>query len=239
MTYQVKLTTFEGPLDLLLQLIEQRQLDITTVSLAAVTDQYLEHLSLLTEIDAASLAHFLVIAAKLLLIKSQALLPRPPLPEAKEAEEDVGEALARQLLEYKRFKEIAGLLRERDEDGLHSYLRLASTHINGHFRLEGVSLVELAQAMVRVLSTLPGEVEAPPLPTRVYSIADKIAAIEEWLCRGPVSFERLLSQASSKGEAIVTFLALLELIKQGQVLVEQAEMFGDITITRAPLPAPQ
>ena len=104
--YQVALPVFEGPLDLLLHLIERQELDITAISLAQVTNQYLEYLAGASERDPDNLADFLVVAAKLLLIKSRVLLPQPPAPPAAE-EEDLGDDLVRQLVEYKRFKEAA------------------------------------------------------------------------------------------------------------------------------------
>lgn len=229
MSYEVKLTVFEGPLDLLLQLIERRELDITTVSLAAVTDQYLEYISLLANVEPDILADFLVIAARLILIKSQALLPRPPADEEQE-EEDLGQDLARQLQEYKRFKEIALLLKERDDQRLHSYLRLATAGITPRLQLEGIDLADLAAAMRQALAALPEEPAPADLPRRQFTIDEKIAVIEDVLSRGRVSFHSLLSQVTSRVEAVVTFLALLELIKQGRALVEQRGIFGEITI---------
>ncbi len=236
--YQVKLTVFEGPLDLLLQLIERQELDITTVSLAAVTDQYLEHIRLLdTEhLDAAALADFLVVAARLLYIKSQVLLPRPPGPPAPVEEEDVGEALARQLREYKRFKQVAEGLRAREEAGLRSYPRLAPPpRLETGFRLEGVTLADLLAAVQEALARLPDaehvENAVPPL---AFSIDDQIAAItRQTASQRQISFRSLLQAAASRMEVIVTFLALLELIRLRQVIVTQQSLFGDIVIEGA------
>ena len=104
-TYSVETPVFQGPLDLLLYLIERAELDITTLALAEVTDQFLDYLQNLPELSVEEVSSFLLVAAKLLQIKSEALLPRPVIREA--GEEDPGEALARQLIEYKRYKEIA------------------------------------------------------------------------------------------------------------------------------------
>lgn len=229
MPYQVKLTVFEGPLDLLLQLIERRELDITTVSLAAVTDQYLEYLKDLANVDPDVLTDFLVVAARLILIKSQALLPRPPAPE--EQEEDLGKDLVRQLQEYKRFKEIAVILKERDEQGMHSYIRLATSGITPRFDLEGVVLDDLAEAMRRVLTALPEEAPAPDVARARFTVADKIAVIEAVIISGRVTFHRLLGGVKTRLEAIVTFLALLEMIKLGRVRVEQSGVYGEIMIS--------
>ena len=228
MAYAVKLTVYEGPLDLLLQLIERRELDITTVSLAAVTDQYLDYIGMIENIEPDILTSFLVIAARLILIKSQALLPRPPAIE--EEEENVGDDLVRQLQEYRRFKELAVMLKVRDDQRLHSYIRLATSGITPRVELEGVALADLAEALRRVLMNLSEDLTAPDVPRRQFSIVEKIAEIEQALGAGRLRFRELLSRVTTRAEAIVTFLALLELIKVGRAVVEQAQVFGDIVI---------
>jgi segregation and condensation protein A len=228
MAYAVKLTVFEGPLDLLLQLIERRELDITTVSLAAVTDQYLDYIGMLENVEPDVLTSFLIIAARLILIKSQALLPRPPIVE--EEAESVGDDLVRQLQEYRRFKEIAATLRERDDRGLHSYIRLATTGITARIELDGVTLTDLAEAMRQALTDLPEDLAGPDVPRQQFSILEKIAVIEVALGAGRMRFRELVSRVTTRAEAIVTFLALLELIRVGRAVVEQAQVFGDIVI---------
>ncbi|MGC8874517.1 MAG: segregation and condensation protein A, partial [Chloroflexia bacterium] len=121
--YQVDLGIFQGPLDLLLHLIEKEELDITRVALAQVTDQYLDHIARMPRRDPAELSAFLVVAVKLLWIKAQALLPRPPSSEPEE--EDDGEALLRQLQEYRRYKQAAQQLRTWMEEGRQEFGRLA------------------------------------------------------------------------------------------------------------------
>jgi segregation and condensation protein A len=232
-TYEVKLAVFEGPLDLLLHLIEREELDITKVSLAQVTDQYLEYLSLLEEINAEILADFLVIAAKLLLIKSEMLLPRPPRVPGEEEEEDVGDELARQLIEYKKFKGAALGLRQREEMGLRAYVRIAPPpKLERPLDLGDVSLADLVEAVQRALDV------RPPLPSVsevvtpfTITVAEKMAFIEEKLKRQRrVSFNRLLAQAASRLEIIVTFMAVLELIKLKGIEVQQERLFGEIVI---------
>ncbi|MFN2167176.1 MAG: segregation and condensation protein A, partial [Anaerolineae bacterium] len=155
LTYQVSLPVFEGPLDLLLHLIERQELDITQVSLARVTNQYLDHLARISERNPDNLADFIVVAAKLLLIKSRVLLPRPPAPPASE-EEDVGEDLVRQLIEYKRFKEAAHWLQEVEAQGLRSYVRLAAApRLDPVIDLGDVSLDDLLAAVREVLAIKP------------------------------------------------------------------------------------
>lgn len=216
----------------MLQLIEKRELDITKVSLAQVTDQYLEYISLLHELEAAALADFLVIAAKLLLIKSQMLLPQPPPIE--EEEEDVGDELVRQLIEYKKFKEAAQELRLREEMGLRAYVRVAPPpRLERTLDLEGITLDDLLEAVQQALAITP---LAPSISNMVapitVTIADKISQIEEALRRrGRVSFNQLLARAASRVEIIVAFLAVLELIKRQRVDVQQERVFGEIIIT--------
>ena len=230
--YQVALPVFEGPLDLLLHLIEREELDITQVSLAQVTNQYLEYLADLSERDPDSLADFLVVAAKLLLIKSRVLLPRPPASISSE-EEDIGQDLIQQLIEYKRFKEAAGWLKQLDEQGLHSYIRLAGMPaLDRVVDLGEVTLDDLLSAVRDVLAVKPPEpsVNGTVAPVRI-SIADQIALIEKKTRRGrSVSFRRLLEGATSRTEVIVTLLALLEMVKQLRVTMHQDERFGDIQI---------
>ena len=235
--YQVKLPIFQGPLDLLLHLIQREEMDITTVSLAQVTDQYLEYIGLLEELNAGALADFLVIAAKLLLIKSEMLLPRPPGVPAEEGGEDVGDELARRLIEYRKFKEAALELRQREEMGLRAYVRVAPLpKLERSLDLEGVSLADLLEAVRRALDVRPptssvSEVVAPFTIT----VAEKMALIEERLKRQRrVSFNRLLDRAASRLEIIVTFMAVLELIKLNGVVVRQERLFGEIIILGKP-----
>ncbi|MEW6230724.1 MAG: segregation/condensation protein A [Chloroflexota bacterium] len=232
--YQVNLMVFQGPLDLLLQLVEQRKLDITTISLAQVADQYVEYIGRMPEHDPEVLSGFLVVAAKLLLLKSWALLPRPP-QETAEEEGDPGEELARQLLEYKRFKEAAAHLRAWEERGERSYVRIAPPpKVVGELRLEGVTLADLAQAVRRALATMPGQEPGRLVLPEIFSIDDKMGLIESLLDgQGEVAFSSLLSAAASKLEVIVTFLALLELLKQGRAFAYQHCVFGEIRIARA------
>ncbi len=229
-TYQIRLPVFEGPLDLLLQLIEREELDITTVALAQVTDQYLSYLARLERRQVKELADFLVVAAKLLLIKSLALLPRPSTlpPEA----EEVGEELVRQLQIYKRYKEIAELLHERERQGLHAYVRIVPLpRLEPQLDLGDVTLDDLLSIVQETLAAMPapsvGEVVAPITVT----IAEQIHHIKRQLAqRRQIHFRAILSKAATRVEIIVTLLALLELIKQDQVRVRQDRLFGEIVI---------
>jgi segregation and condensation protein A len=229
-TYQIQLPTFEGPLDLLLHLVEREELDITTIALAQVTDQYLAYTAELERHQAGEMAEFLVVAAKLLLIKSRALLPRPPALSSEE--EEVGEDLVRQLQAYKRFKEIAKLLHERERQGLHSYVRVAPRpRLEPQLDTGNVSLNDLLIYVQEALDALP----APPVGEVVTPIAvtigEQITRIEKQLAhRRQVRFREFLSKATSRIEIIVTLWAVLELVKQKRARVRQEELFGEILI---------
>jgi segregation and condensation protein A len=232
--YQVALPVFEGPLDLLLHLIEREELDITQVSLAQITNQYLEYLAQISERDPDSLADFLVVAAKLLLIKSRVLLPQPPAPPAAD-EEDIGEDLVRQLIEYKKFKEAASWLKDLDEQGLSSYIRMAGIPpLERTVDLGEVTLDDLLAAVRGVLAMKPlGPSVNGAVSPIIITIADQITLIERQTAQGrPVSFRHLLEKATSRLEVIVTLLALLEMVKQLRVTMQQDLLFGDIQIVR-------
>ena len=229
--YTITTPVYQGPLDLLLQLIERAELDITRLALSQVTDQFLAHIRKMPELSADEVSAFLVIAAKLIQIKSEALLPRPP--QRAPDEEDPGEALARQLIEYRRYKKIADFLSFRQENNVQTYLRLAPVpKMEGVVDLSDVSLQDLLQAARSVLqpfdhrSSLSSVVAPPPV-----TIREKIGLIATLLRqRGRSSFRSFLSGARSRLEIVITFLAMLELIKLRFVQVHQESTFGDIQV---------
>ncbi len=233
-SYKVQLPVFEGPLDLLLELIERAELDITRVALAQVTDQYLAHMRLLPEPHLADLASFLVIAARLLQIKSEALLPRPPVREP--GEEDPGDALARQLIAYKRYKEVALLLDQRQQAGLRSYLRLAPPpSVPRVLDLSRVTAQELQVALAETLTSATAASSAEGLIARpLVTIRDQIQMIVVSLrAKGRATFNGLLQRLRSRLEIVVTFLAVLELVKQNRIVARQDQLFGDIELVPA------
>lgn len=231
--YTVQTAVYEGPLDLLLDLIERAELDITTVSLAAVTEQYLDYLHHLEETHADEISAFLVIAAKLVQIKSEALLPRPPVRES--GDEDVGASLVEQLKLYKRFKEIAKLLGEREAQNLRTYLRLAPPpKIEGKLDLSNITLTDLINAAQEVFSK---EIEKQSLGTVItapkVTIREKIELISKRLGTAEhAHFRELLGENPTRIEVVVTFLALLELVKRYRVAAKQEGLFTDIEIER-------
>lgn len=235
--HSFRLPEFEGPLDLLLQLIEHRELDITRVSLASVTDQFLEVISRPGNIELSQLADYLIIAAKLILIKSRMLLPQPKATEMEE--ENVGDDLVRQLREYKMFKQAAVFLRERERQGLRAYPRLAPPPRlkPTTARLEGVSPDDLANALMRALRirpTLPQGTLTVPLAVSIDHEIHRI--LDLTAVRASVTFTHLLERAQTRIEIIVTFLAVLELIKRRQIRAQQDTLFGEIVLERRDAP---
>jgi segregation and condensation protein A len=179
------------------------------------------------------LTDFLVIAAKLLLIKSQALLPKPPPSLTDEEEEDLGDQLARQLLAYKRYKEAAQTLRQREETGLRTFVRVAPPpKIEPRLSLDDVTLDDLVVAVQQALSIRPADAAVDEVISPVtVTIGQQMALIQgELATHQQVSFNHLLRRASSRLEIIVTLLAVLELIKQYAIDVQQEVPFGDIVI---------
>jgi segregation and condensation protein A len=232
--YPIQLPVFKGPLDLLLRLIEQEELDITTVALAQVTDQYLAHLAELERRQVKELADFLTVAAKLLLIKSTMLLPRPSAPSPEAEVQDAGEELVRQLQIYKRFKDIATLLHQREELGFHSYVRVAPPpDRDPQLDLGDVTLHDLLAVAQEALDALPGPPIGEVVAPIVVTIGEQIDRIEYRLTRQhQVRFHEILSAATTRIEIIVTLLALLELIKQDRVQARQEYLFSEIIIER-------
>jgi segregation and condensation protein A len=231
--YKVQIPVYEGPLDLLLGLIERAELDITAVSLATVTDQYLAYLSTQDQLRPDEISAFLVIAAKLVQIKSEALLPRPPQREP--GEEDPGVSLVEQLRLYKRYKQIAVWMMALQDKGLRTYLRVAPPpKVEAKLDLSNLTLEGLLEAASSAFAKSRekkalGTVIAPPRVT----IREKIDLISKTMKSiQRASFQSLLAEKASRIEIVVTFLALLELIKRYRVTAHQDGLFGDIEFER-------
>ncbi len=231
MAYDVSLEQFSGPLPLLLGLIERAELPITEVSLAKVAEDFLRHLDT-TDVEPEELADFLVVASKLLLLKSQAILPVPVLEE----DEDAG-ALAAQLKLYKLYadasKTIASLVSEKRTMFVRE--KPARAPVPAFAPPGNVSTPILHEAFQRLLKRLaPFFALREASLERVVSVQERIAHIRAALVdRMHLSFNDMISSASSKVDVVVSFLALLELVKQRVIHVAQGESFQDITITHA------
>ena len=229
--YRVTTNVYEGPLDLLLELIEKAELDITTLALAQVTDQYLDHLKTIQDHDPSEVSAFLVIAARLVQIKSAALLPKPTLSDQSVDEEDPGEALARQLILYRRFKQLSEVLKNQEEAGSQTFLRIAppSIKIEPKLDLEGITSQDLILAARFVFSgkmNLPGLDKVVNMPR--ISIRERITFLVSALKSTSKNYFHKITASGNRGEAVVTFLALLELVKRHIVKANQEELFGEI-----------
>ena len=250
-SYIVQLPIFEGPLDLLLHLIEKRQMEITTVSLVAVTDQYLAYIRRWQEAEVgsvplANMAAFISIAARLLFIKSQSLLPRISKEEVDEQAKNaaaMAEELRRHLLEYKQAKEIARHLRQREEAGLQTYARsslLASIEAQLAWTpptLIGMEPQLLASAFQRLLELrTKDELDGADLiPLARITIRERTAEIVRLLHeRTSIFLAELIEKERSHLVVIVTFLAVLEMWKRERITVTQDSLFGSICLQRGP-----
>jgi len=233
---------FEGPLDLLLYLIQRDEIDIFDIPVERITSQYLEYLANLESLNIEVAGEFLVMAAQLLEIKSRMLLPQPERPE--DDEEEVGDpraALVARLIEYRRYKAVADELRARAEVQRYIFSRRGVVNGNGngnghheqpYLMLNDVSTFDLWAAFQTVLSRAAeaptdGEVVRPR-----FTVGQKVAAIVSrlrWAKEG-MRFVELFDEGATRLELIVTFLALLELIRLRRVRVAQPQLFGEIRV---------
>jgi segregation and condensation protein A len=244
--YVVRLPVFEGPLDLLLHLIEKRQMEITTISLLAVTDQYLDYLRRWQDeqMPLANMAAFISIASRLLYIKSQSLLPhtsKEELAGEMESAAVMAEELRAHLLEYKLAKEIAQYLRQREEAGLQTHARsglLAGIEAQLAWSpptLIGLEVDTLAQAFQRILELRARDEAASAafLPLARVRVSERMAEIVGILRTRPhLPLAELLENETSRLVIIVTFLAVLELWKHASITVAQSSLFSPIVLER-------
>ncbi len=237
MSYSVKLQAFEGPLDLLLHLIKKAEIDIYDIPIADITRQYLDYIEIMKTLNLDVAGEFLVMAATLLHIKSRMLLPVSE--EAEQEEEDPRADLVKQLLEYQNIKEAAFSLDKRDMLERDVFVRKAfpeesdaEEQLQG-VDLEGVTLFDLIEAFKKVIAELPEE-EAHEVFAERVSMSDKISFILDTLStEDNISFYDLLKGVRSRPEVIVTFLAILELIKLKMIKIHQAAACGPILVYRS------
>ena len=232
--YKVDLEVFEGPLDLLLYLIKKEEVDIYNIPIERVTTQYMEYLRLMRMLDLNIAGEFIVMAATLMMIKSRMLLPVDEREEIEEEEDDPRWELVRQLVEYKKFKDAAARLHDREvhqEDifplGAES---VVLEPIDPGVVLTDVSLFDLISSFNEVLKNARQE-EIGEIIAERYTVADKIDAILNIVGeKKSVSFTDLFSEDASRHEIICTFLGLLELIRLRHVNIRQSEHFGTIEV---------
>ena len=238
--YPVKLDNFEGPLDLLLHLIKQHEIDIYDIPIVLITDQYLEYLNLMQELDLDVAGEFLVMAATLIHIKSRTLVPRLETKEEAEDEADARDALVRRLLEHQKFKAAAELLHERETVRSAQWTRSDDrlTDIAGEpfERALEVDLFSLLQAFQSVLARAR---ERPPLRLPAEQISIDLR-IEQLLARlsetEACGFEDLFADVDTRSHVIATFLALLEMIRRRLIRVFQSEPFSPIRVYKRARP---
>ncbi len=232
--YRVSLSQFEGPLDLLLHLIEKAEVNIEDIFVSEITSQYLSYMEDLSELDMDRASSFLTVAAQLLLIKSRTLLPRPAFEE--EEEEDPKEALLRQLREYKAFKTASEELHERFEEAKKAFTRLPEDVIlpPQKFELQNATLDSLYTAFLGILNREDAAEEKADRTQNVrpdtFTVRDRVVHLRTRLKDGRVRFSDLFSDTSTRMERIVTFMALLEMLARGEVHVTQGATFAPIYI---------
>lgn len=247
--YKVQFEVFEGPLDLLLYLIKKEEVDIYEVNLTKLATQFIEYLDVMRLLDLEFAGEFLVMAATLMYIKSRELLPKEQqVAVEEEDEEDPRWELIRQLVEYKKFKDAAAQLQQREIDQENVFPRLPVKPDvgelqagNGHVPQKAeASLFDLINAVNNVLKRVGQREELREIFEDKWSVSQKIEYLNELTTTNQtVKFSVLFEAATSRSEVVCTFLALLELIRMKKLMCVQSEDFGDIDITRAPeQPAP-
>ena len=232
--YKVKLEVFEGPLDLLLYLIKRDEIDIYDISIERITRQYLEYLHAFKELKIDVAGEFVVMAANLIYLKSRSLLPLDQQPPEEDAEEDDPRwDLIRQLIEYKKFKEAAAQLHDRALEQERIFIRDGdgSAVTDAPLPLHEVGIFQLIHAFQEVIKRVEAREDLQEIFGERFSVSDKIEKILERVSNGtPVRFSELFGQIVSRVEIVVTFLALLELIRLNQVRALQPKMFDEIEI---------
>ncbi len=226
-----KLPRFEGPLDLLLHLIKRDEIDIHDIPIARITQQYLQTLELMRMLDLEVAGEFLVMAATLMRIKAKMLLPLPSTRE-EEDEGDPREELVQRLIEYRLYKEAAGGMQEREglRRAMHERGQVPTEDDAGPLPLAPAHLFDLLDALQRVLARRP-ERSVYSVETEAWDIEDKMSLIARTVAEeGRLLFSELMLRARARMEIIVSFMALLELVKLGRVLCVQDSNFAEILI---------
>src|SRR5438270_13575317 len=240
--FPVKLEMFEGPLDLLLHLIRKNEVSIHDIPIALITQQYLATIELMQELNLDVAGEFLVMAATLIHIKSKMLLPRPETAAGVEGEQDdPRDALVRRLLEHQKFKAAAGMLHEREQLRAAQWLRpdervatLAGDEYEPELEVDLFSLLTAFQAVVERAKLRPRVLLPPeqmPVETRIEQLLARLSETEA------CGFEDLFADVSERGGLIVTFLALLEMIRLKLIRVFQSTSFGPIRVYKRARPA--
>ncbi len=236
--YKVKLEIFEGPLDLLLYLIKRDELDIYEVSLERITKQYLEYLQAFKELNIDVAGEFVVMAANLIYLKSRSLLPVDQQPPEEDVEEDDPRwDLIRQLIEYKKFKEAAAQLQVRQLNQELIFVREpggAEMPMMAPLRLGEVGIFQLINAFQTVIKRVDAREDLREIFGEHFTVSEKIDWILQRVGDGvPLRFSELFASMASRVEIVVTFLALLELVRLRQIRATQPNPFDEIEIAAA------
>jgi len=236
--YKVKLEVFEGPLDLLLYLIKKEEVDVYDIPIERITNQYMEYLTLMQMLNLEVAGEFLVMAATLMYIKSRMLLPADQQVTDSEGEEgeDPRWELIRQLVEYKKFKDAAAQLAQREEEQANIFPRHApdaGIEMDKDVPLAEVSIFDLINAFNEVLKKASAKEDFREIIEEKFTVSDKIEEILYTLRdQTQIIFSDLFARAKSRVEVVVLFLALLELIRLKRLKVRQDEAFGEIQVIK-------
>lgn len=229
--YKIKIPVFEGPLDLLLHLIRENKIDVYDIPISLITNQYLRYLEIMKELNLDIAGEFLAMAATLIYIKSKMLLPSDEEVTPDE-QEDPRRELMEKLIEYQKFKEVALQLREREEEWIKVYHREPELNKDdGEIYLSDVSLFDLLRAFKKILETAPPEVGK--ITKETLTVKDRMSFIMESIDeKNTIRFEELFKDGITRAQLIVTFIALLELIRLGLLRAYQERHFGNIWVKR-------
>jgi segregation and condensation protein A len=242
--YKVRFEVFEGPLDLLLYLIKKEEVDIYEVNLTQLATQFIDYIEVMRMLDLDIAGEFLVMASTLMYIKSRELLPvdQQVTPEGEEEGEDPRWELIRQLVEYKKFKDAAAQLQVLETRQENTYPRLPGRpefeEDNAPQRGQA-SLFELINAVNAILKRVNQREDLRDIFEDKWTVSEKIESIRDHITRaGPIRFSALFAEATSRTEVVVTFLAMLELIRLRVILAVQEGAFEDIELSEAPVHEP-
>ena len=232
MAYIVSLKQFDGPLDLLLTLISKAKIDIKDIFISQITEQYLEYMSLVDELDVEAASEFLQMAALLVEIKSRALLPKPPKPE-NEQEETPEQLLIRRLTEYKEFKEKCEDMKRLEEAAAMMLSKLPEEYPlpPQKYELTGLTLEGLIKAYRKVLEKTEDKDKKQPgreIHRDSYTVASCMGRLQARLKRGSVTFDKLFTSAPERSEVVCMLMAVLELLRLNRLKLRQDGIFGEI-----------
>ncbi len=237
MPYIVSLKQFDGPLDLLLTLISNAKVDIQDIFVSEITEQYLETMKLVDELDMDSASEFLQMAATLLEIKSRAMLPKPPKPES-EDELSPEEALIKQLTEYKQFKEASERMHELEEEARALMTKMPEEYPlpPPNIEITGLTLDKLVRAFERVLARAEAAERADAMAGREirrdqFTVSGCMTRIARRLRSGRFAFSELFDAEMNRAEVITMFMALLEMAKLNRLHIEQEAAYEEIFLS--------